>query len=197
MEGQGGWLLASVLLYLVLSWLFGSYTVLRWRRLSLVILLQRVLLATLVTVLVLAVGRWFLNPGDGIWLVYRKVQLAWMMPLALWSLMVRISLRRVRLDELPQLWNLLNGTMSLIGPRQERPEYEQELGREVSNYRKRDWMQPGLSGWKQVNESYASSVEDSERKLSYDLYYLKHFRTWLDLLILLKTIKTVLNAGGR
>lgn len=408
LAGQGGWLLASVLLYVALSWLFGSYTVLRWRRLPLHILLQRVLLATLVTVLVLALGRWFLNPGDVIWLVYRKVQLAWMMPLALWSLMVRISLRRglllpelpallvlgpesetrlvlqawqavpsqqrlefvswsalehrlksdkgptvlaitsaqrmfvnaeeiidqleccdprrvalmsplrllelhqerlptallpeswlsygeipwtsafsvqsqlkraadlllaallilvtapllllaamliwlqdhgpvmysqtrsgwfgqpffvyklrtmtveqenapaqwtelgdqritpigfwlrrVRLDELPQLWNVLNGTMSLIGPRPERPEHEYELEKQIAHYRKRHWMKPGLSGWAQVNAPYASSVEDSELKLSYDLYYLKHFSTWLDLLILLKTIKTVLKAGGR
>lgn len=106
-------------------------------------------------------------------------------------------LRRVRLDELPQLINVLVGDMSLIGPRPERPEFEQELAAHIPHYRKRHWMRPGLSGWAQVCAPYAASVEDSELKLSYDLYYLKHFNTWLDLIILFRTIKTVLKAGGR
>ena len=106
-------------------------------------------------------------------------------------------LRRLRLDELPQLLQVLSGEMSLIGPRPERPELEQELERRIPHYRKRHWMRPGLSGWAQVCAPYAASVEDSELKLSYDLYYLKHFSTWLDLVILLRTIKTVLKAGGR
>jgi len=106
-------------------------------------------------------------------------------------------LRRLRLDELPQLLNVLLGDMSLIGPRPERPEFEQVLDARIPHYRKRHWMRPGLSGWAQVCAPYAASVEDSELKLSYDLYYLKHFSTWLDLIILFRTIKTVLKAGGR
>jgi lipopolysaccharide/colanic/teichoic acid biosynthesis glycosyltransferase len=110
---------------------------------------------------------------------------------------VGLWLRRLRLDELPQLLNVLSGDMSLIGPRPERPEFEQELEARIPHYRKRHWMRPGLSGWAQVCAPYAASVEDSELKLSYDLYYLKHFSTWLDLIILFRTIKTVLKAGGR
>ncbi len=106
-------------------------------------------------------------------------------------------LRRTRLDELPQLINVLRGDMSLIGPRPERPEIEHELERSIPHYRKRHWMRPGLSGWAQVCSPYAASVEDSELKLSYDLYYLKNFSTWLDLLILFRTIKTVLKVAGR
>ena len=84
-----------------------------------------------------------------------------------------------------------------VGPRPERPEFEQELEARIPHYRKRHWMRPGLSGCAQVCAPYAASVEDSELKLSYDLYYLKHFSTWLDLIILFRTIKTVLKAGGR
>ena len=110
---------------------------------------------------------------------------------------VGLWLRRLRFDELPQLLNVLSGDMSLIGPRPERPEFEHELEARIPHYRKRHWMRPGLSGWAQVCAPYAASVEDSELKLSYDLYYLKHFSTWLDLIILFRTIKTVLKAGGR
>ncbi len=106
-------------------------------------------------------------------------------------------LRRSRLDELPQLVNVVRGDMSLIGPRPERPELELELEASIPHYRKRHWMRPGLSGWAQVCAPYAASVEDSELKLSYDLYYLKYFSNWLDLLILFRTIKTVLKVAGR
>ena len=106
-------------------------------------------------------------------------------------------LRRLRIDELPQLFNVLSGEMSLIGPRPERPELEHELEQAIPHYRKRHWMRPGLSGWAQVCAPYASSIEDSDLKLSYDLYYLMHFSTWLDLVIMLRTVKTVLKAGGR
>jgi lipopolysaccharide/colanic/teichoic acid biosynthesis glycosyltransferase len=111
-------------------------------------------------------------------------------PVGLW-------LRRTRLDELPQLLNVLSGEMSLIGPRPERPELEKELERRIPHYRLRHWVRPGLSGWAQVNMPYTSSVEDAELKLSYDLFYLRNSGIWLDLLILLKTIKTVLKAAGR
>ena len=106
-------------------------------------------------------------------------------------------LRRLRFDELPQLLNVLNGEMSLIGPRPERPEFEKELEQRIPHYRKRHWMRPGLSGWAQVCAPYASTIEDSDLKLSYDLYYLLHFNTWLDLIILMRTVKTVLKACGR
>ncbi len=106
-------------------------------------------------------------------------------------------LRRTRIDELPQLINVVAGEMSLIGPRPERPELELQLEVSIPHYRKRHWMRPGLSGWAQVCAPYASSIEDSELKLSYDLYYLKNFSTWLDLLILLRTIKTILKVAGR
>ena len=106
-------------------------------------------------------------------------------------------LRRVRLDELPQLLNVINGEMSLIGPRPEQPELEHQLELSIPHYRKRHWMRPGLSGWAQVCAPYASSVEDSDLKLSYDLFYLKNFSTWLDILILIRTIKIILKAAGR
>jgi lipopolysaccharide/colanic/teichoic acid biosynthesis glycosyltransferase len=106
-------------------------------------------------------------------------------------------LRRVRLDELPQLLNVLRGDMSLIGPRPERPELEHQLEERIPHYRKRHWMPPGLSGWAQVCAPYAASVEEAELKLSFDLYYLRHWNVGLDLLILLKTVKTVLKASGR
>ena len=110
---------------------------------------------------------------------------------------VGLWLRRLRLDELPQLINVLRGDMSLIGPRPERPELEHELEERIPHYRKRHWMRPGLSGWAQVSAPYAASVEDSDLKLSYDLYYIKNFSTWLDLMILAKTIKIVLKAESR
>lgn len=403
---QLGWLAFTALAYLGLGWLFGSYTVLRWRRLPLAAVLQRVLITGVVTLVVVALARLLLNPPDAVWLVHRSTQAAWLLPLMLWSLLMRgllrrgvllppeaqvalvgppaelapvlaawrrtptpvrqplrclsleqafelappvvlalapsleqnlqqrrlleqleerdprdtslttplnllerqlerlppalvpepwlnyqelpwnrvfslerqlkrvadllvaaglltltsplllvaalliwledrgpvfyvqqrsgwlgrsfqvlklrtmqvapadappawtvpgdrritrvgLWLRRLRLDELPQLINVLSGDMSLIGPRPERPELEQELEARIPHYRKRHWMRPGLSGWAQVCAPYAASVEDSELKLSYDLYYLKHFSTWLDLIILFRTIKTVLKAGGR
>ena len=106
-------------------------------------------------------------------------------------------LRPTRLDELPQLINVLRGEMSLIGPRPERPQLEIELEHAIPHYRKRHWMPPGLSGWAQVCAPYAASVEEAELKLSYDLYYLRHWSTALDLLILAKTVKTVLKGAGR
>ena len=408
LEGQYPWILFCLLLYPLLGWLFGSYTVLHWRRLPMLVLIQRLLLTVGATLAVVAIARWLINPGEEVWLVYRRVQLVWLVSLSGWSLLVRLGLRRgmllpetprllllaagqerdrvlqawrrvpqrerlrpiqseqleaelsrldvamvltlspqihrdpalrsvfqhletadprwirvvsperlfeimqerlppallsdqglsyddlpwavtfsiqaqlkraadflvaavlllltsplvavaalliwwddrgpifyaqkrsgwlgrpftvlklrtmtvqspgspvtwtqlgdqritrvggwlrrVRLDELPQLFNVLNGEMSLIGPRPERPELEQELEQKIPHYRKRHWMRPGLSGWAQVCAPYASSIDDSDLKLSYDLYYLRHFSTWLDLIILFRTIKTVLKAGGR
>ena len=106
-------------------------------------------------------------------------------------------LRRLRIDELPQLINVICGEMSLIGPRPERPEHEHQLEASILHYRKRHWMRPGLSGWAQVCSPYASNIDESDLKLSYDLYYLRHFSTWLDMVILFRTIKTILKATGR
>ena len=92
-------------------------------------------------------------------------------------------LRRVRLDELPQLLNVLIGDMSLIGPRPERPELEHQLESNIPHYRKRHWMRPGLSGWAQVCAPYASSIEDSDLKLLRSLLP-SALSTWLDLIIL-------------
>lgn len=105
-------------------------------------------------------------------------------------------LRLTRIDELPQLVSVFRGQMSLIGPRPERPEFEQVLERQIPHYNLRHWVRPGLSGWAQVNYPYGASVEDAANKLSYDLYYLRNFSFWLDLLILVKTIRLVFNAHG-
>lgn len=105
-------------------------------------------------------------------------------------------LRITRLDELPQLWCVLTGSMSLIGPRPERPEFDKVLYQKIPYYEFRYQIRPGLSGWAQVNYPYGASVEDSANKLSYDLYYLKNFSFLLDLLILFKTMRLVFNAKG-
>ena len=105
-------------------------------------------------------------------------------------------LRRLRLDELPQLINVIKGEMSLIGPRPERPELEANLEQSIPHYRVRHWIRPGLSGWSQVSFPYGASTEDSCIKLSFDLYYLRNFSLALDILILLKTIRLVARAEG-
>lgn len=408
LNGQLGWLFFIVILYPTLGWLFGSFTVLHWRRLPLLVLLQRLFLTAVVTLIIVAIARWLFNPAIDVWLVHRRVQILWIAGVTAWALLVRVGLRRgvfskelprilllaqpdevhsimrawkrvqgcqrlrsiqpdallermkcsqdsllvaitpamrptpeiapllerceigalrqlrvvslirffeqeqerlppvfmseellafndlpwaapfsveaqlkrladvllsgilllvtipfllpaalfiwledqgpifytqqrsgwlgqpfkvlklrtmkvqptdtpatwttvkdqritfvgsclrrFRIDELPQLLNVLKGEMSLIGPRPERPELEQILELEIPHYRKRHWMRPGLSGWAQVCAPYASSVEDSDLKLSYDLFYLKNFSSLLDLIILFRTIKTVLKASGR
>ena len=107
-----------------------------------------------------------------------------------------LLLRITRLDELPQLWCVLTGSMSLIGPRPERPEFDQHLSQKIPYYELRHLIRPGLSGWAQVNYPYGASVEDSANKLSYDLYYLKNFSFLLDLLIFFKTMRLVFNGHG-
>jgi sugar transferase (PEP-CTERM system associated) len=106
-------------------------------------------------------------------------------------------LRRTRLDELPQLLNVLLGHMSFIGPRPERPEFVQGLQKEIPYYMKRLSVKPGITGWAQVKYPYGASVEDSLEKLQYDLYYIKNLSLFLDLLILLNTVQVVLFARGR
>lgn len=105
-------------------------------------------------------------------------------------------LRRTRLDELPQVWNLLMGEMSLIGPRPERPEFVAGLAHSIPFYRTRHAVRPGLTGWAQVEYRYGNSVEDARIKLEYDLYYIKHQGLLLDLQILVKTLAVVLTFQG-
>jgi exopolysaccharide biosynthesis polyprenyl glycosylphosphotransferase len=106
-------------------------------------------------------------------------------------------LRLMRLDELPQLWNVLRGEMSLIGPRPERPEFDDKFSREIPYYDVRYLVQPGITGWAQVMYPYGASVEDAYEKLSYDLYYIKNYSFWLDLAIVFKTVRVVLMGKGR
>jgi exopolysaccharide biosynthesis polyprenyl glycosylphosphotransferase len=105
-------------------------------------------------------------------------------------------LRRLRIDELPQLVSVLSGDMSLIGPRPERPELELDLEEKIPHYRVRHWVRPGLSGWAQVCYPYGASIEDSRMKLSYDLYYLRNANLMLDFLILIKTLRLVARGQG-
>jgi len=97
-------------------------------------------------------------------------------------------MRKTKLDELPQLWNVLKGEMSFFGPRPERPEMYKRLEREIPLFRIRTIVRPGITGWAQVCAGYAGSVEESLNKLEYDLYYIKHMSPRLDLIILLKTL---------
>ncbi len=105
-------------------------------------------------------------------------------------------IRRTRLDELPQLWNVLVGDMSLIGPRPERPQFVAQLTRQIPFYGQRHIVRPGLSGWAQVRYTYGASVEDAMEKLQYDLYYIKNMSLGLDLFIALSTVKTVVLRRG-
>ena len=106
-------------------------------------------------------------------------------------------LRKTRLDELPQLINILKGEMSFVGPRAERPEFHQLLVKEIPFYEKRYLVKPGLTGWAQINYTYGSSVEDTKEKLSYDFYYIKNRSFIFDVGIILKTVNIVLSALGR
>jgi len=101
-------------------------------------------------------------------------------------------IRRFRVDELPQLLNVLAGEMSIVGPRPERPEFVGQLNRAVPLYHYRHCMQPGLTGWAQLNFPYGASVEDAAEKLKFDLFYIKNAGIVLDLLILLQTLEVVI-----
>lgn len=105
-------------------------------------------------------------------------------------------IRKYRLDELPQFWNVLKGEMSLIGPRPESAELARWYDKEVPFFAYRHVVRPGISGWAQVMHGYATGVEDTKDKLAYDFYYIKHFSLWLDLLIWYKTIRTVITGFG-
>jgi lipopolysaccharide/colanic/teichoic acid biosynthesis glycosyltransferase len=105
-------------------------------------------------------------------------------------------LRTYRLDEIPQLFNVLRGDMSLVGPRPERPEFTEMLEQKISFFGLRHTVPPGLTGWAQIKYPYGASVEDSKRKLELDLFYIKHLAISLDLAIIFETAKVVLLGRG-
>ncbi len=105
-------------------------------------------------------------------------------------------LRRMRIDEFPQLWNVLRGDMGFVGPRPERPEFVEWLAREIPYYHLRHTIRPGITGWAQVRYQYGGSLEESKEKLKYDLYYIKHMSLSLDLMVFLHSFKVVLLGRG-
>jgi sugar transferase (PEP-CTERM system associated) len=105
-------------------------------------------------------------------------------------------LRKTRIDEIPQLWNVLRGEMSFVGPRPERPEFTSWLAQEIPFYSLRHMARPGLTGWAQVRYGYGATLAEAREKLSYDLYYLKHKSMGLDFLIMFETIKTIVRRRG-
>ena len=105
-------------------------------------------------------------------------------------------LRKTRLDEIPQLFNIFRGDMSLVGPRPERPEFIENLKKEIPFYKERLLVKPGLSGWAQINYPYGNTVQDALEKLQYDLYYVKNRTFMLDLSIILKTLNTIIRGHG-
>jgi sugar transferase (PEP-CTERM system associated) len=106
-------------------------------------------------------------------------------------------MRKTRLDEVPQLWNVLRGDMSFVGPRPERPHFVQQLREVIPYYDERHSVRPGITGWAQVKFPYGSTLEDAEEKLEYDLFYVKHMSLLLDLAIVLETAKVMLLGRGR
>ena len=114
--------------------------------------------------------------------------------------MTRIGriIRKIRVDEIPQFWNILRGEMSFVGPRPERPHFIAQLAQEIEYYEQRHLIAPGLTGWAQIKYPYGASVEDARQKLQYDLYYIKNQSIALDATIMFETIKTILlGRGGR
>jgi len=107
-------------------------------------------------------------------------------------------IRKVRIDELPQAWSVLKGEMSFVGPRPERPEFVADLEEKLPYYAERHMVKPGITGWAQINYPYGASIEDSRHKLEFDLYYAKNYTPFLDLLIILQTLRVVLwHEGAR
>ena len=102
-----------------------------------------------------------------------------------------IERKKDHVDELPQLWNVLRGDMSFVGPRPERPEFVTDLTRDIPFYGERHAVRPGVTGWAQVRHQYASDVDGTLEKLQYDLFYIKHMSLSFDIFIILETIKTV------
>jgi lipopolysaccharide/colanic/teichoic acid biosynthesis glycosyltransferase len=105
-------------------------------------------------------------------------------------------IRKLRFDELPQIFNIISGQMSLVGPRPERPEFVEELARKIPYYQERHCVKPGLTGWAQLRYPYGASEKDALEKLRYDLYYVKNQSFLLDLIILLQTAEVVIWQKG-
>jgi len=105
-------------------------------------------------------------------------------------------IRKIRVDELPQAWNVLIGQMSFVGPRPERPSFVAELAEQLNYFAERHMVKPGITGWAQINYPYGASLEDSRHKLEYDLYYAKNYTPFLDIVIILQTLRVVLWADG-
>lgn len=105
-------------------------------------------------------------------------------------------IRKVRIDELPQTWSVLKGEMSFVGPRPEVPQFVDELEEQLPYYAERHMVKPGITGWAQINYPYGASIEDARHKLEYDLYYAKNYTPFLDLLILLQTLRVILWPQG-
>ncbi len=106
-------------------------------------------------------------------------------------------IRKLRIDEIPQFWNILKGEMSFVGPRPERPHFVQQLAKEIPYFEHRHLVSPGLTGWAQIKYPYGASVDDAIQKLQYDLYYIKNQSLTLDMVIVFDTVKTVLFGKGR
>ncbi|HEY0082846.1 MAG TPA: TIGR03013 family XrtA/PEP-CTERM system glycosyltransferase, partial [Pyrinomonadaceae bacterium] len=105
-------------------------------------------------------------------------------------------IRKIRVDEIPQFWNILKGEMNFVGPRPERPHFVAQLAEEIPFYEQRHLIPPGLTGWAQIKYPYGSSIEDARQKLQYDLYYIKNQSLVLDAVILFETVKTILFGRG-
>jgi exopolysaccharide biosynthesis polyprenyl glycosylphosphotransferase len=105
-------------------------------------------------------------------------------------------IRKIRVDEIPQFWNILKGEMNFVGPRPERPHFVAQLAEEIPFYAQRHLIPPGLTGWAQIKYPYGSSIEDARQKLQYDLYYIKNQSLVLDAVILFETVKTILFGRG-
>ena len=105
-------------------------------------------------------------------------------------------IRKTRIDELPQFINVLKGEMSLIGPRPEQVKFVNEFAEQIPFYNYRHVVRPGITGWAQVTQGYASDADETREKLEHDFYYIKRFSVWLDLLIVGRTIKTMLTGFG-
>lgn len=105
-------------------------------------------------------------------------------------------IRKIRVDEIPQFWNILKGEMSFVGPRPERPHFVHQLAEEIPYYEQRHLIPPGLTGWAQIKYQYGASIEDARQKLQYDLYYIKNQSLTLDAAILFATVKTIIFSRG-
>ena len=105
-------------------------------------------------------------------------------------------IRKVRIDELPQIWSVLKGEMSFVGPRPERPQFVEQLEQQIPFYAERHMVKPGITGWAQLNYPYGASIDDARHKLEYDLYYAKNYSPFLDALILLQTLRVILWPSG-